>query len=133
MTSSKSFRDLESHWYQKLEEQGFQEIENLKSRARPLKEWHSFKLISERVIIRQAKYSQYQVRIDDFSNHPSFHDACKFIANRKNCTFTEEQIALVWELHRTGLTRRAICKRLGRVKSRIDDIIRDFRQWMNLV
>lgn len=133
MTSSKAFKDLEIDWYLKLQNEGFKDIENFNCSTRPLKEWHSFKLVSERSQLIQANRSQYQKQIEDFFNHPGFTDICRIVGRHGLCKFEVAEIELVWELHIQGLTTRSIAGKLCRVKSRIDDILKKLRQWMILV
>jgi hypothetical protein len=129
----KSFKDLQTQWYKKLEDQDFLDIENTKHPNRPLKEWHSFKMTAERFQIIRAKNSEYQGQIEDFLNNPAFEEACKSMIKHGNCKFKIEEVHLIWELHVQGETTRSIGKKLGRVKSRIDGIIDGLREWMKLV
>ena len=133
MAILKSYKDLQELWYKALKDEGFTDIENTKHPNRPLIEWHSFKMPSERFQIIQANRSEYQRQIDDFINHEGFPDACKSMVKHGNCKFTEVEIKLIWALHVEGLTTRQIAARLKRVKSRIDDILKGLRQWMNLL
>lgn len=133
MSNDRDLKDLQEHWYAKLEAEEFPEIENTKHPNRPLVEWHSFKMTSQRFQIIQANRQLYQRQIDDFINHPSFKEACESLVKHGNCKFIRDEVELVWTLHVEGLTTRTIGRRLGRVKSRIDDVIKGLRQWMNLL
>jgi hypothetical protein len=130
---TKSFKALQTSWYLKLESSGFKDIEDLKHPSRPLKEWHSFKIPSEKFQLMKQNKSQYQKQIDEFLIHPGFLDACKSVIKHGNCKFTIEQAKLIWTLHVEGLTTRQIAKELNRAKNRTDSIIEKLRKWMNLL
>lgn len=133
MAKTKSVKDLQKQWYAKLEKEGFSDIENTDNPNRPLIEWHSFKLPSEKFQIMQANRAEYQKNIEDFSNHPSFPDICETMVKHGNCKFESWEINLVWAYHIDGLTTREIAKKFGKVKSRIDDILKGLREWMRLI
>lgn len=134
MTKEKSFKELQKEWYEKIElELDFQDIEKIDHPNQPLKEWHSFKIPSKRFQIIQEIKTPYQKQIDDFMNHPDFTQACESIIKHGNSKFTIIQIKLIWELHAQGISIRQIARRVGRVKSRVDDVIKGLRTWMNLL
>jgi hypothetical protein len=133
LNRNKALKELEAQWYKHLEALGFEDIEDTGNPNRPLKEWHSFKIASQRFQIIQATRSPYQRDIDNFLNHPAFAEICICMVKHGNSKFSPEQVQFVWELHVQGLTTRKIALRLGRVKSRIDDIIKGMREWMKLV
>lgn len=125
---------MQAQWYERLKsETGFEDIEDVSLKHRPLNEWHSFKYVSEKAQIIQATRAPYQERIEDFFNNPDFPEICKAMVKHGNCKFKEEQVHLIWELHIQGDTTRCIARKLGRSKSRIDDIIKGLIQWMNLI
>ena len=72
-------------------------------------------------------------QIETFRHHQEFLEICKLMVSHGNCKFTNVQVIEIWELHIEGATTRAIAKKLGRTKSRIDGIIDGLRQWMRLV
>jgi len=133
MANPKQFKTLQEKWYRKLEASGFNDIENYKHGSRPLKEWHSFKMTSQRFAIIRAKRASYQSQIDDFLNHPDFKDICRSITAHGNCKFVAEDIETIWVMHTQGFTTRQIAYEMGRVKARIDDVLKKMIQWMNLL
>lgn len=138
MTHKKTFKEVQAKWYGKLKKVGFEDIEDTKNPNRPLIEWHSLKWKSEGVKIRQKNAVEYQRRIEDFFNHPTFLGACESITQRRQgpgrpTRFTRDQVQKIWELHIQGLTTRKIAKELGRVKSRIDNVLKGLKSWMSLV
>jgi hypothetical protein len=133
MAENKSVKDLEAQWYDILKKQGFIDIEDTKTHRRYLKKWHSFDLISENMQIIRANRAVYQRQIEIFHHHPEFQDICKLMVKHGNCKFTNVQVIEIWESHIEGQTTRAIAKKLGRTKSRIDGIIDGLRQWMKLI
>lgn len=133
MGAIKSFKDLQAQWYEKLREEGYLDIENTNHPSRPLKEWHSFKMTSQRFQIIQANRSQYQKQIDDFINHPDFAEACRLMVKHGNCKFKQSEVMLIWELHTKGYTTRKIARQVGRVKSRVDDVLKGLREWMKIL
>ncbi len=131
--TNKAFKDLQDEWYQRLESENFLDIENTKHPHRPLIEWHSFKMTSEKFQIIKEIKSQYQLQIDSFHNHESFPEACKLIVKHGNCKFTYNEVGIIWALHVDGLTIRKIASDLNRSKSTIHYVIQGLRQWMNLI
>jgi hypothetical protein len=123
-------KDLQNKWYRKLKEKGFEDIEDTANPNRPLKEWHSIKAQTKRYKRIQTTTVEYQEQIDNFTNHPSFDEACKFIIKHGNCKFKLENIKSIWSMHTQGHTNRSIARQCGRVKSRVDDVIKKFREWM---
>lgn len=125
-----SLKDLQNKWYKKLEDKGFEDIEDTSNPNRPLKEWHSIKAGTKRYRRIQTTSKEYQQQIDKLLNHETFDDACKFIIKHGNCKFSQQQVKSIWVMHTQGQTNRSIARQLGRVKSRIDAVINKFREWM---
>lgn len=130
---TKTFKSLQTSWYRKLESQGFKDIEDCNNPNRPLREWHSFKIPSQKFQIIKARKIQYQDQIENFINHPHFMEACKSVIKHGNCKFTVEQTVLIWQLHVQGHTTREIAEELKRAKNRTDHIIEKLRKWMMLL
>lgn len=130
---AESFKDLEHEWYQVLKDSGYLDIEDTSNINRPLKEWHSFKMVSERFQEIKDDKSQYQRQIDEFYNHPSFPDICKTMVKHGNCKFEDWEVKLLWGLHVEGVTTRGISVHINRAKSSVHDILKGLREWMKLL
>ncbi len=130
---TRAFKELQNDWYGKLASDGFIDAENVKHPNRPLIEWHSFKMTSQKFQINKANKSLYQNQIDNFLIHPKFDEICKSVVKHGNCKFCDREVMVIWEMHTEGLTTRQIASHMNRVKSRIDDVIGKLRQWMNLL
>lgn len=126
--TEKSFKDIQKLWYDKLKDSGFDDIEDKK---RYLKKWDSFKirLIETR---KQNQYPEYQSKIDSYRNHPEFFTVCDYLAKHGNSKFNMLDIETVWDLHVHGLTIRKIAKHMKRSKSRIFEVIKKIKEWMEL-
>jgi hypothetical protein len=131
--SKKLFSEVQAHWYQKLKDSGFKDIENTKDNARPLLEWHSFKFIADNVQVRKAKRESYQIQIDLFANHQSLDEIARLLAKHGNCLFDAEGIKEIWDLHRHGMTERWIAGEMKCSQSGIHFLLRRMREWMRLL
>ena len=126
------FTQIEAHWYKKLKDEGFEDIENVKDKDRPLVEWHSFKFTSESTQIRKIKRSPYQMQIDLFANHPDLNQILTLIVKHGNSLFDEVGVRQIWDMHRIGVTERQIAKEMHCSHSCIHFMLRRIRDWMKI-
>lgn len=129
---TKTFKELESDWYEKLKASGFEDIENTSHPQRPLKEWHSRKFLAERTRMRQAEREKYNRVLDYFINSASFGELCALIVKHGNCALWPEEVQKIIELHRYGLTERTIARTLKCGKKSVHLTLAKARQWMKL-
>lgn len=94
---TKQFKELRAHWYQRLEESGFEDIEDLDSPLELLKTWHS-NIFRKRHSIEDfvATQEYYAVATSFFYNH--------------DLTPLQREI---WQLHCDGLPFRKIAETLN--------------------
>lgn len=88
---------LKKEWYQRLEDEGFKEIENVNHPNSPLLAWHSFiwqKTCPEQKSLIESYYFKARALLHTFE-------------------FESESHRLVWELHAEGLSRRQIEKAIA--------------------
>ena len=128
----KTFDELQAHWYQRLYDDGFRDIENVADPERPLKEWHSRKFASERSQIRQEEQERYQQRISDFLNSSHVDEICGLIVKHGNSSITPNKVKKILEFHRDGLTQRAIAKRLRCGKKCVHITLNKAKEWMKV-
>ncbi len=126
-------RKLQAEWYRRLAQEGFEDAEDHTQPNRPLKEWHSFKFISETVQIRQERTQDYQEKAEEFFYGPAVDEVYHLIVKHGNSGFQMPQVKLIWELHVAGFTERKIALQLDRPKTTIHDMIERIRTWMNLL
>ena len=126
------FKQIEAHWYKKLKDEGFEDIENVKDKDRPLVEWHSFKFTSESTQIRKIRRTPYQIQIDLFANHPELEEILKIFVNHGNSLFDEVGIKQIWDMHRQGITQREIAKEMHCSQPGIFFLLRRIRDWMKI-
>lgn len=126
---------LESHWYQVLAEDGFQDIEDTKRSDRPLKEWQSFSRQKWTTVDRKVRrlHEQYYEGIAHFTRHKAFFEICTLLVKHGNCKITRREVEQIVELHSEGLPERHIAAKLGRSKTCIHKVIRRVRAWMRLL
>lgn len=93
-------KDLISHWYKRLKDEGFEDIEDTNSPNGMLKSWHHFRF--------QAQYDP-----DTFSAREKYYQlATHFLHSH---TFHSELERQVWFLHSEGKSVREIAKETGEV------------------
>lgn len=133
-------RDLELYWYQRLEEQGFHDIEDFTRSDRPLKSWESWILPSKPYERRRAYDEEYQSTVDTFLHREDFDEICTIIIEDSGkgtkggrpSVVTSIDIRAIWEFHCQGLTERQIAENLKRSKTCIHKLIESLRAWMKL-
>lgn len=57
---SPKFKRLQSHWYKKLKDSGFEDIENVNSPGESLHQWHSFYFFNYSKASFDIRWSYYQ-------------------------------------------------------------------------
>lgn len=128
-----SYSELQAHWYERLKnETDFVEIENTTSPDRPLLEWHSFKFTSEKSRLQRHKQEAYQQRMDSFANSAEFREIIGLMVKHGNSKFGQDEVTLIWELHRASHTERGIANQMGCSQSCIHFMIKRLQSWMNL-
>lgn len=106
MTTYKTakFKKLQKKWYQKLNEAGFEDIEDAEGR---LKATTHPRTVKRALSDREERETYYNIARDFLNNH-------KFESQ------TEES---VWELHCEGIGYRTIAQKLGEKDRRIYDVL----------
>lgn len=100
---TKAFKALQTEWYQRLESEGFDDIEDTSSRHEFLKEWHSGKFQSARATQRFIENDEYYRLASQFLNEHRIEP--QFEGNLIFATHLEEKI---WRLHTEGIPIRKI-------------------------
>lgn len=101
--NSKSFRDLQTKWYKRLEKKGFQDIERTSG---------ALKLNHADYFADKRRYSPEMV----MGKQNYYRLACEFVHIHEFNTRTEKAI---WELHAEGHSDRDITKMLKNKRARI--------------
>ena len=106
---SEEFKELEKVWYEKLKEEGFEDIENLSVESRTLKTWSNRFHIDKKYqadleIAQQIYYEQARALIETE-------------------TFYNEGWKKIWELHSEGMPEREIAKLVPYKKSMVHYVI----------
>lgn len=102
---------LQKIWYQKLKEEGFEDIENNERPGTPLNAWHSLKwryIPQERMEETMLYYAQAKELLY------TFH-------------FENTAQKRIWELHSEGLSKREIEKALAKTKTPFK------REWIGVI
>ena len=131
--NSDDFKTLERLWYAKLKESGFVEIENTELASRPLLEWHSFKFLSKSAQVDRSDAQAYAMKADAFLNSNHIDEICTIISSARNVTYSAEMAKLVWKSHCEGVSERKIATDFKLTQTQVHNILKRFRQWMNLV
>lgn len=93
---SKEFKALEREWYQKLKDNDFEDIEDLRNEKRLLKCWHSFQYQR----ISKVKWEAIKIY---------YEKAAELLLTY---VFTTERHKMIWEMHCQGMTCREISDQL---------------------
>lgn len=99
--SKKQFKELESEWYSKLKEAGFNDIEDTKREDRPLKEWHISRFRNSSNDVRNRFKAEYYI------------EASRFL---EEFDFKNDKERVVWQLHSAGHSTREIEKSKNKAK-----------------
>jgi hypothetical protein len=118
---SKDFKKLKDQWYEKLKEEGFQDIEDTSSPREFLKKWHST-CFKEDIAFKESHY--YQAA--NFLN--------QYIERRPIFLTTTLEIR-AWELYAEGLPLRDIATQLQEYgfkanKDLVNKIVNEFKKKM---
>lgn len=133
MSTHRSFKKLQEKWYKRLKNDGFTDIEDTAHPERPLKEWHSLKAKSKRYRRIQDTGQEYQEMIEDFFNHISFGEACRYVTRHGNCKFSSDHAREIWKMHIQGMTIRKIAKKMNKPRDTVFTLIIRFREWMKYI
>lgn len=90
--SNRPPKKLEQEWYQKLKDDGFEDIEDSNNPNRPLKAWHNFRF-------RQVNPARRKV------TEAYYEKACALL---HTYPFINEITKRIWELHCQGFSKREI-------------------------
>lgn len=92
---------MEKVWYDKLKEEGFEDIEDTNNEFRPLKSWHSF-----RFMLNDSSYfKNTNLRTNRESAISYYRLACQLLNTHH---FKNETHRRIWELHSEGWSKRQI-------------------------
>lgn len=120
-------------WYQKLEDSGFEDIEQSPDSESPLKDWHSFSFTSIESQARKRKREVYQAKIDAFANSPEFPEITQLMVRHRNNLYNALQVEKIWDMHRDGVPERDIALEMGCSQSCIHFMLKRMREWMSLI
>lgn len=89
-------KKLQQHWYDRLKEDGFEDIEDTRHPKSPLKAWHSYKwkhVSPDLIMAKQVYYDKAAELLNtyEFENHTH---------------------RIIWELHIDGLSTREIAAKI---------------------
>ena len=116
-------KELEKIWYQKLIDNGFEDIEVTSEPGRPLKEW-DFNFC--RVVKGEGKNIDLPLKIA--STRQYFIQARKLLDTHK---FKNQDYKEIWALHCEGVTEREIAVRLKVYKkSMVHYVIKEIAKWI---
>lgn len=146
--SKKTFEQLERFWYERLREEGFQDIEDTSNVFRPLKAWHSHRFGGNSgkidfAISKNVHGMEVSPACDIEPIHPKkramgekiertreFYDlAWSFLHTHK---FKKRYYRKIWEMFCNGVTERDIALEVKLPKSTVHWIIAKLRreiQW----
>ena len=127
-----SFKDLEAEWYAKLKKKGFRDIEQFDKPDRPLLNYDDTRFKKPSVQARMGAREQYNKRIDDLINHRNFEKICKSITSHGNSSLTPNKVKTILELHRGGITERAIAQKIKRSQKCVHITIAKAQEWMKV-
>lgn len=129
-SKQQSFKELEAHWYKKLEESGFDDIEETSDPDRPLKAWHSRRFRFPDAKARKTSATENEKRLSEFLNGTNIMDICDSISRHGNNKLTKERVMKIIELHREGRTHRKIARTLRCSKAVVFRTLLKVREWM---
>lgn len=99
------FKEIQKHWYQKLAEAGFKDIESPTTKWLPGTFWHS-------------SHFRTQYTPDAFEAKEEYYRlASQFLFSYKFKTFREK---VIWKFHSEGISVREIAARLQRNSQKIN-------------
>lgn len=133
MGKRNTFKDLEAHWYQKLANRGFEDIEDIKDPNRRLIYWHSLRFCNEDALLRQRKIEKYTIRLDSLINHEALPEICIAICKHGNSILTPNKVRMIIEYHAGGDTEREIAEKMKCSKKCIHVVIFKVREWMKIL
>jgi|SRR6185312_774732 len=124
--------ELEIYWYQKLEESGFQDIEDPTYPDRPLKRWDSHWFKSQETQRRRAEREEYLKQIDQFLNSGSVEEICALIVRHGNSKLSAIEVRMILEFHRDGFSRRKIAVKMHTCPDRVKRALAKAKEWMKI-
>ena len=131
--SNQPLSDMQAEWYQRLKDEGFDDIEDTSHPDRPLLSWHSTRFISARIQEKMFKRLDYQREIDAFASDPQFQEILHLLVKHGNSKFNKLQVEEIWNLHRHGSTEREIADEMRVSKSCIHFLLVRIKEWMKLI
>jgi hypothetical protein len=109
------FKKVQAHWYQKLKNEGFKDIEDTRSEDRLLLTWHSRYFVYKYSSLGfQSKQVYFEMAQDFLNEHP----------------FASDWDIQVWTLHTEGLSIREIARKLDTKRCRVELTIKRLRALM---
>jgi hypothetical protein len=97
--SKKHLKELQEFWYKKLQETGFQDIENTSLPEPALVNFDSFKFRKSSHLIEEQKLAYYQKATELLDTYP----------------FESELHKIIWSLHCQGFGKRRIEKAIAHI------------------
>lgn len=94
-------KELIRFWYQRLREEGFEDIEDTDSPRQLLKEWHSTKFLDHADGVRSSARQKYYEMATHFLHAHQFESEMEYT---------------IWEMHSNGLSLRKIAKEVSSQK-----------------
>lgn len=106
----REFKKVQDKWYEKLKDEGFQDIENTQHEERPLKKWHFNFFRNGRKSDRAMETNPAQRTLIEYRSTADFYQqasALLFTYRFENKTHKK-----IWELFCEGMTERHIAKKI---------------------
>lgn len=138
----REFEDLQKEWYDKLEQEGFVDIEDARFEGRPLKKWSSAvtaAFFMEKRWLRPGEgivggfpepiFTQEEALL----NREDFQTICISICRHRNRKLTPDDVRSLWVFYCEGETQRGIAKKINTSKRTVTRIIAVFKEWMKLL
>jgi hypothetical protein len=99
-TDNRKLKELQQHWYKKLKDSGFKDIEDVKNPYNPLKRSSSHMFINLRKTLTDGEM------IDYINNKAFYFTLAQEFLNEHQ--FLDEYERYVWEKHSNGESNRSI-------------------------
>lgn len=142
------FEALQSEWYAKLKQHGFEDIESPEEpmgRERPLKKWSTSFYESNQALpgfcdvqteyapiassFPEGRYSEEEA----FMEREDFLSICESVCCHGNRKLRAIDIRVLWVRHCDGQTHRQIARHMKTSKPTVTRIIKKIQEWMALL
>ena len=136
---------LQAEWYERLKQDGFEDIEDTSLDERPLKRWSGavsldgkqkpvcdlFGFQDPGTEIQSSFPSKRYGKEEALLNHAEFDDICSSVCGHGNHRLVASQVKEIWELYLEGKTNRAISKETKVNHVTVYRTITSLTEWAN--